>query len=336
MNMKSIKTLVYVSCIGLTTGLVSSCNKDEIEVIEQNTSWTIDQKYIDSDIREKVGDVPTSSLVYFNENTIRIDGINENKVTNIEGEKSFQLQVYSTQPTDKDIAIQAIVNEENLADGAILFPKEAYTIKNGVLKAGEIAATIEVELTNVNLLENGEYQLPLQLKIEEQENLKTAKMRGVFKIYAHIIHSFANIDSKNPKIEGDIFNDLLSLNTNNGYKYDLPYLINGSKGVGDNWWKENWESINPSTYLQASTPEEMTIKGVIINSEEGNNQLQGARVWVSQNGKLELQGYFKATDDHKEQYIIFKEPVTTKTIVFDEMSSKNGYRVSLTEIEFIK
>ena len=80
----------------------------------------------------------------------------------------------------------------------------------------------------------------------------------------------------------------------------------------------------------------MTIKGVIINSEEGNNQLQGARVWVGQNGKLHLHGEFQATTKNKKQYIIFKEAVTTKAIVFNHLKSKNGYRVSLTEIEFIK
>ena len=84
------------------------------------------------------------------------------------------------------------------------------------------------------------------------------------------------------------------------------------------------ESTSPKTYLQATFQEETAIKGIIINSEEGSRKLENARVWVDQKDKIELQDYFKATDDHKEQYIIFKESVTTSTIQLDSMASKKS------------
>ena len=84
------------------------------------------------------------------------------------------------------------------------------------------------------------------------------------------------------------------------------------------------ESTSPKTYLQATLQEETAIKGIITNSEEGSRKLENARVWVDQKGKLKLQDYLKTTNDQKEQYIFFKESVTTSTIQLDSMASKKS------------
>lgn len=59
-RIKSAQSILWVLLLILS----ASCSKDEIQIVDQDTSWQMDNKYIEEDIREQLGIVPFTDLVY--------------------------------------------------------------------------------------------------------------------------------------------------------------------------------------------------------------------------------------------------------------------------------
>lgn len=50
-RIKSTPSILWVLLLVLS----ASCSKDEIQIVDQDTSWQMDNKYIEEDIREQLG-----------------------------------------------------------------------------------------------------------------------------------------------------------------------------------------------------------------------------------------------------------------------------------------
>ena len=50
-RIKSAQSILWVLLLILS----ASCSKDEIQIVDQDTSWQMDNKYIEEDIREQLG-----------------------------------------------------------------------------------------------------------------------------------------------------------------------------------------------------------------------------------------------------------------------------------------
>lgn len=50
-RIKSTQSILWVLLLILSV----SCSKDEIQIVDQDTSWQMDNKYIEEDIREQLG-----------------------------------------------------------------------------------------------------------------------------------------------------------------------------------------------------------------------------------------------------------------------------------------
>ena len=59
-RIKSAQIILWVLLLILS----ASCSKDEIQIVDQDTSWQMDNKYIEEDIREQLGIDPFTDLVY--------------------------------------------------------------------------------------------------------------------------------------------------------------------------------------------------------------------------------------------------------------------------------
>lgn len=59
-RIKSAQSILWVLLLILS----ASCSKDEIQIVDQDTSWQMDNKYIEEDIREQLGIDPFTDLVY--------------------------------------------------------------------------------------------------------------------------------------------------------------------------------------------------------------------------------------------------------------------------------
>ena len=59
-KIKSAQSILWVLLLILS----ASCSKDEIQIVDQDTSWQMDNKYIEEDIREQLGIDPFTDLVY--------------------------------------------------------------------------------------------------------------------------------------------------------------------------------------------------------------------------------------------------------------------------------
>ena len=59
-RIKSTPSILWVLLLVLS----ASCSKDEIQIVDQDTSWQMDNKYIEEDIREQLGIDPFTDLVY--------------------------------------------------------------------------------------------------------------------------------------------------------------------------------------------------------------------------------------------------------------------------------
>ena len=58
-RIKSTQSILWVLLLILSV----SCSKDEIQIVDQDTSWQMDNKYIEEDIREQLGIDPFTDLV---------------------------------------------------------------------------------------------------------------------------------------------------------------------------------------------------------------------------------------------------------------------------------
>lgn len=160
----------------LLAGVLFSCGKDEIEVIKNlDTSWTVDQSVVDSDIRTRIGYDPRYEYAYFKNASLdapmlSIDGVD----LAINGTSTYQVEVNTTvslkETTKFTVEYDASAFESLKSDYPDYELGDASLVK--VVKAettiaqGTSSGTFEISVENDASLEKN-YILPFTVKIAQ-------------------------------------------------------------------------------------------------------------------------------------------------------------------------
>ena len=91
-RIKSAQSILWVLLLILS----ASCSKDEIQIVDQDTSWQMDNKYIEEDIREQLGIDPFTDLVYlgyYGNPYTQLEAINDLVNTTLVGKNELSFKV---------------------------------------------------------------------------------------------------------------------------------------------------------------------------------------------------------------------------------------------------
>ena len=253
-RIKSTPSILWVLLLVLS----ASCSKDEIQIVDQDTSWQMDNKYIEEDIREQLGIDPFTDLVYlgyYGKPYIQLEATNDLVSTTLVGKNELSFKVKVTKPYKEDIQVNLIKEDKLMADfpemveGIPLFPNESCTFEGSVLKAGELETTVKLTLKDVEKLNNlSGYVMAIKLTMEgSHEHLAIARTRSAYFVKLNLSIRLDNIDSSNKKIEGKGFNKEI------GFKSDIRPEKLGSLNDG-NFTANNWYTSNAHNYLTIFLP----------------------------------------------------------------------------------
>ncbi len=338
------KIIAYAKCI-LCIGcilFIVSCGDDGVEVVSQDTSWTIDNRYIEEDIREELGVDPYVDLVYFSYYNVPLEEIKANydlEHVTVVGGNDFSFKVKITKPFKDDLTLKLAVD----ADAKFPINVEEYakvTDENcvfgtAVLKAGELETTIKFSFKDVDeLKELPGAVLALTLKIENQpERVAVSKSRATFFLKVNTAIQLENIEASNEPIDGELFNDNVT------FESDRP---KGLESLNDGDRKKNsWWTSNEQSYLTMTFPSVVTIKGIRVDTNSSASSSYGLKklkVMVDKgDGQWLSNGVYDQGHIAGEVNIKFKTPIECVGIRFEEMQSTTGkYGVDINEITFIR
>ena len=331
--MKINKYIIPLFGMSMLITAVSSCSKDDVEVIEQNTAWNIDPKYEEEDIRNSIGEIPTTPLAYFSYNTLAANGVHEDGKTTLKFDNSNKLFVKFTKAMEVDTEVKFVVDEAAISASRTLLPAESYNIESVVVKAGEISAEANFQLTNPDLLTEGNFDLPLRIETNNKDILG-AKERGLFKFTCNVAFSLGAIDKEATQLDGDVLNsELFSLESNVNANA-LHFLTDGDKEGSDSYWNSTvWKVSSSKHELTTTFKKEELIKGIKLYTYY-YYPLKDVKIYTIQEGKQVLLGVAKAKNT-KETIIVFKEPMPLNNIILSGFTPTKS-QVSVSEIEFIK
>lgn len=160
----------------LLAGVLFSCGKDEIEVIKNlDTSWTVDQSIVDSDIRTRVGYDPRYGYAYFKNASLdapmlSMDGVD----LAINGTSTYQVEVNTTAPLKETAklaieydasafeSLQSAYPDYELGDASLVKVVKAET----TIAQGTSSGTFEISVENDASIEKS-YILPFTVKITQ-------------------------------------------------------------------------------------------------------------------------------------------------------------------------
>lgn len=114
-RIKSTPSILWVLLLVLS----ASCSKDEIQIVDQDTSWQMDNKYIEEDIREQLGIDPFTDLVYlgyYGKPYIQLEATNDLVSTTLVGKNELSFKVKVTKPYKEDIQVNLIKEDKLMAD----------------------------------------------------------------------------------------------------------------------------------------------------------------------------------------------------------------------------
>lgn len=338
------KIIIYaksILCIGCLL-FIASCGDDEVEVVSQDTSWTIDNQYIEEDVREELGIDPFVDLVYFSYYNTPLKEIKANydlEHVTVVGGNDFSFKVRITKPFKEDLTLKLATD----ADAQFPMNVEEYAkvadencvFGTAVLKAGELETTIKFSFKDVDeLKEMPGAVLALTLKIENQpERVAVSKSRAVFFIKVNTAIQIENIEASNEPIDGELFNDIVTFESDRSR--GLESLNDGDRK------KNSWWSTDEHSYLTMTFPVAVTIKGIRIDTNPGASSAYGLKrlkVMVDKgNGQWLSNGVYDQGHIAGEVNIKFKTPIECVGIRFEEMQSMTGKNgVDINEVTFIR
>lgn len=340
--MKKIVTYTRnILCLGSLL-FFASCGDDGVEVVSQDTSWTIDNQYIEEDVREELGINPFVDLVYFSYYNTPLKEIKANydleHITVVDG-NDFSFKMKITKPFKEDLTLKLA------ADATAQFPVnvEEYTkvtdencvFGTAVLKAGEQETTIHFSFKDVDeLKELPGSVLALTLKIDNQpEHIAISKSRSVFFIKVDTAIQLENIEASNETIAGESFNDNVTFESDRSKGLES---LNDRDHDKNSWWTSNEQS-----YLTMTFPAAVTIKGILIDTNRNSTSsygLKSLKVMVDKgNGQWLSNGIYDQGHIDGKVNIKFKTLIKCVGIRFEEMQSTTGkYTVDINEVTFIR
>ncbi|MBE7399767.1 DUF1735 domain-containing protein [Bacteroides fragilis] len=336
-RIKSTSSILWVLLLILSV----SCSKDEIQIVDQDTSWQMDNKYIEEDIREQLGIDPFTDLVYlgyYGKPYTQLEATNDLENTTLVGKNELLFKVKVTKPYKEDIQVNLIKEDKLITDfpemveGLPLFPNESCTFEGSVLKAGEMETTVKLIIKDIQKLNNlSGYVMAIKLGMEgAHEHLAIARTRSTYFVKLNLSIRLDNIDSSNREIEGNGFNQELSFTS------DIRPDRLGSLNDG-NFTANNWYTSNARNYLTIILPERQLLKGFRLDtntSTSGSYVLKSCRVMVeTPDGNWMNHGVFDREVMNGIAYIRFKKPVECTKVRLENMMSFNGrFSVDVNEV----
>lgn len=337
--MNKIINILSLGCLLLFT----SCGDDGAEVVSQDTAWTIDNQYIEEDVREELGIDPFVGLVYFSYYETPLISVKANydlEHVTVVGGNDFSFKVKITKPFKEDVTLRLAVSPDaqfpmNVEEYAKV-AEDNCVLETSVLKAGEVETTMKFSFKDPDQLkEMPGAVLALTLKIDTQpEQLGISQSRGTFFIKVDTSIQIENIEATNEPIEGDLFNDNVT------FESDIrPEKVN-TLNDGDRK-KNSWYTSSEYNYLTMSFSAPVTIKGIRIDTNKNNTgsyALQSVKVLVDKgNGQWLSNGIYDQGHTAGEAYIKFKVPVECVGIRLEQFISGNGkFAVDVNEVTFIR
>ncbi len=330
--MKKNNILLSVFTAGLMMGTLSSCNKNDIEIIQQDSSWSIDKKYEDEDIRKKEGEIPAGDLVYLSINNLKGIGFHENGKTTLTLDSNKKLYVQLTNALDTDVEVKFVVDSESLPKGVSLIPSEAYKLDNLVVKAGEVKVETNFEIVNPDLITKGVFELPIKIEVSHKD-IFAAKVRGVFNLKCNIEYSYGLLDASITSLEGETFNNKLKLSSN-ADEGNLKFLVDGDFEGKDSYWDTTvWRSTSKDDFIRVDFDSDVVLKGLTITPYY-YYPFSSVKVYTMDKNEQKLLGVYSAIGT-KTQTIAFKEPTKVDNLILTYFVPTKS-KVSLSELSFVK
>lgn len=346
---KIIAYAKYILCIGCILFIVS-CGDGGVEVVTQDTSWTIDNQYIEEDIREELGIDPYVDLVYFSYYNTPLKEIKANydlEHVTVVGGNDFSFKVKITKPFKEDLTLKLAMDVDAKfpinVEEYVKVTDENCVFETSVLKAGELETTIKFSFKDVDeLKELPGAVLALTLKIENQpERVAVSKSRAAFFLKVNTAIQLENIEASNEPIDGELFNDIVTFGSN--IRPDKLESLNDGNRTSNKWYTSSTLPVEPP-YLTMTFPEVVTIKGIRVDtnrdssSTPSNYALKSVKVLVDKgNGQWLSNGVYDQGHIKGEAYIKFKTPIQCVGIRFEDFQSTTGkHSVDINEITFIR
>lgn len=318
-----MKKIIQVIFLLLFVMGFHACQEEKGEVVSQDWVYQLDPDYIHVDIPDEFQFDPSNILYLKGSTALTLTGRNDLQSTTIAEGNVVTFDVKIKKAFDKDLTVR-LVEDETLLDeyagdknGFKKFPESTFSIPETVLRAGETEVSTTLTLTNLNeLSEMPGYLLPLRLELADKvEGIKVSVNSYSVIVKLNIMIERENIDSSNEKIEGTLFNDIVTFESSESY--GIQYLKDGNTG-GSSWYPGTIKD-----YLLIKLPEPQLIKGICVNTNT-NYRLGRAKVFTEANGSMLSEGAFNTNTTATVIYIRFKVPVLTKTIRLEEMLTKKG------------
>lgn len=341
------KNILYIGCLLF----IASCGDDGVEVVSQDASWTIDNQYIEEDVREELGIDPFVDLVYFSYYNTPLKEVKANydlEHVTVVGGNDFSFKVKITKPFKEDLTLKLATD----ADAQFPMNVEEYakvTDENcvfgtAVLKAGELETTIKFSFKDVDgLKELPGAVLALTLRIENQpERVAVSKSRAIFFMKVNTAIQLENIEAGNEPVDGELFNDIVTFESN--VRPDKLGSLNDGNRTSNKWYTSSTLPAEPP-YLTMTFPEVVTIKGIRVDTNPdssptspSNYALKSVKVLVDKgNGQWLSNGVYDQGHIKGEAYIKFKTPVQCVGIRFEDFQSTTGkHSVDINEITFVR
>lgn len=278
-----------------------------------------------------------------NEYSFQVTYREKEDLLELEGDSIYKFPVKITTPASERLVIKCAVDEDFIEEynerneaNYIILPSTSYVFEKSevVIEKGETESrdSVSVLLKIDSSIKDIPYDLLLPIKIvsvnETNDNISSNLSR--VSVYGSITLVLDNVDSSGDVIDGEVFNDNVTLESSR--TSGLAYLIDGKLGPG------YWYPSNTSTYLIINLPEETTIKGLKINSSAGYYLFRSVDISIEGlTGRYIVQGNFYKEQSETEFYIKFKTPVTTKSIRLQNFRTQsNGAQPDITELNLIK
>ncbi len=338
---RSILSIQGLLCM-IVFALMTSCTDEGVEVVSQDTSWQIDQQYIDSDIREQLKLDPYTDLVYIGAGDLDLNIHAHSDTKNISLDDStltFKVKVTNVRKEDLKVSIKKddsfLKNYLVNVEGVPTLPDNAYTLTGNVIKAGELETIVTMKFTDPGKMTstNG-YASAFVLTMEgATDHIRVAKTRNLIFVRTDLTIKLDNVDSSNAPISGTSFNTGLTFDGNAGINL-FPKLTDGNIN-SDEWYPGSTDG-----YLIINVNPKSVINGIMVNTDTGTSySLKKCDISADLgNGQWVDFGTYDRTTKSNVANIKFKTPIEVSRLRISNIRgfSGTGKYVSFYEIHLYK
>lgn len=282
--------LLSLSVLGLSVlALVTSCRKPEVEIVEQNNSYKLDEREISVDMPVKFEHNPNNLIKADIPSEVVVNVSPEGELSVPNGNK-FKVLVRLKKPSETPIEVEFVENAE-LQKSYMARNEEFKALaadhvvdRKFTIPAGVTSHTASLVLADyASLVEKPGYVAVYSLKlVKEVEGVEVSKLSSSLEVKVKVT-SFTEGDfaSEDEYVEGKkVDRSLINVTTN--YNPGRVGVLNDGRSYGNNWWVPS----NQDKYLDIAFPAKK-IAGFTLNyaySQGMRKTINKVTVMVSNDG----------------------------------------------------